>query len=368
MLSAENARWLERPGPPRVPALRPHARRLRAAGAVPRVRLTAAGALRPRSRRRPTRERHRRPRRRTCGATTSCCPSPRPEHVVTLGEGMTPAAPGAAAGRRARAAAAAGQGRGAAADRLLQGARRGRRRLPGPRAGRDPAGHADQRQRRRGLGRRTPPGPACTLTDRDAAGRAHDHPGRERRHRRRPAAGRRADLRRRAAGRRGRAGQRGRLVRRGDAQGALPDRGQEDDGLRDRRAARLADARRDRLPDRRRGRPDRHLQGARRGSSSWAGSPATLPRLVCVQSTGCAPIVRGLRGRRRRSREPVGGRARRSRSASTCPRRSATSWCSRRCARPAARRSRSTTPTCWPTWRWPRGWRGCSSAPRVRPP
>ena len=33
----------------------------------------------------------------------------------------------------------------------------------------------------------------------------------------------------------------------GDAEGAVPDRGQEDDGLRDRRAARLADARRDHL-------------------------------------------------------------------------------------------------------------------------
>ena len=71
------------------------------------------------------------------------------------------------------------------------------------------------------------------------------------------------------------AGQRGRLVRGVDAQGAVPDRGQEDDGAGDRRAAGLADARRDPLPDRRRRRADRHPQGAASRLASWAGSRAT---------------------------------------------------------------------------------------------
>ena len=56
----------------------------------------------------------------------------------------------------------------------------------------------------------------------------------------------------------------GRLVRHLDAEGAVSDRGQEDDGARARRAARLAGAGRDPLSDRRRHRPDRHVEGVRR--------------------------------------------------------------------------------------------------------
>ena len=119
----------------------------------------------------------------------------------------------------------------------------------------------------------------------------------------------------------------GRLVRGVDAQGALPDRGQEDDGARDRRAARLADARRDPLPDRRRGRSDRHPQGARRGSRAGLGRgrPAAAGLRPGDRVRADRHGVRGRgRGVGRRWRTP-----RRSRSASTCPRRSATSSCSR---------------------------------------
>ena len=79
--------------------------------------------------------------------------------------------------------------------------------------------------------------------------------------RRRRHAGRRADHRRRPHGRGDRAA--ARLVRRLDAQGAVPPRRQEDDGLRAGRAARLAAARRDHLPDRRRHRARRHVEGLR---------------------------------------------------------------------------------------------------------
>ena len=59
----------------------------------------------------------------------------------------------------------------------------------------------------------------------------------------------------------------GRLVRHLDAEGAVPDRGQEDDGAGARRAARLGRARCDLLSDRRRHRPDRHVEGVCRARS-----------------------------------------------------------------------------------------------------
>ena len=59
-------------------------------------------------------------------------------------------------------------------------------------------------------------------------------------------------------------GRAARLVRRLDAEGAVPHRRQEDDGLRARRAAGLAVARLDRLSDRRRHRHGRHVEGVRR--------------------------------------------------------------------------------------------------------
>ena len=80
---------------------------------------------------------------------------------------------------------------------------------------------------------------------------------------------------------------------------------------------------------------------------------------------GCAADRAGVRGRRGGERA-VGGRRTRSRSASPCPRRWVTSWCWRRCATPAARRSRSPTRVAREQARSPRT-EGASSAPRARP-
>ena len=160
------------------------------------------------------RDRH--PGARTCGAITSCCRCPRPEHVVTPRRGHDAAAAGAAARRRARHRPAAVKDDGLLPDRLVQGARRRRRRLPGRGAGRAGAGDADQRQRRRGLGgvRRARPGCAMLVAmplDAPAITRRGDPSSTGAR----PAARRRADLRRRPAGRRRRSPSvDGRLVRR----------------------------------------------------------------------------------------------------------------------------------------------------------
>ena len=62
----------------------------------------------------------------------------------------------------------------------------------------------------------------------------------------------------------------GPVVRLLDPEGAVPPRGQEGDGLRAGRAARLGAARRDLLPDRRRHRPDRHVEGVRRAGGGRA--------------------------------------------------------------------------------------------------
>ena len=95
----------------------------------------------------------------------------------------------------------------------------------------------------------------------------------------------------------------------------------------------------------------------------WVSSD--LPRLVAVQATGCAPIVKAFAaGARRASRGPTQGPWL---SASPCRRRSVISWCSMPCTRPAARPSRSRTRRCSPTSaRW-RGLRAASSARRVPP-
>ena len=103
-------------------------------GVCPARRVAVAGALRPRPGRRASPARRSRRGRRTCGATTSCCRSREPEHVVTLGEGMTPLLPAPTLRRASSAYPAAGQGRGPAADRVVQGARRRGRCLPGARS------------------------------------------------------------------------------------------------------------------------------------------------------------------------------------------------------------------------------------------
>ncbi len=99
----------------------------------------------------------------------------------------------------------------------------------------------------------------------------------------------------RAQGRRG-------LVRRVDAQGAVPRRGQEDHGLRDRRAARMVAARRRRLPDGRRHGPHRDVEGVRRDGGARldrAGAPAH----GLGPGRGLRADPEGVRGRQGRLRE-----------------------------------------------------------------
>ena len=113
-------------------------------------------------------------------------------------------------------------------------------------------------------------------------------------------AGRRPDHGRRPCRRR--TGRAARLVRRLDAQGAVPDRRQEDDGVRDRRADGLDVPRLDHLSD---GRRHRHSSACGRRSTSWSGSAG------CSRSAGrawcrCRPTAarrlsaRSTRARRRR--------------------------------------------------------------------
>ena len=345
--------------------MRRDVRRDRAAGALPPRRVAAAGAVRPRLAS-ATDPRSTSPAaRRTCGATTSCCPSRRPEHVVTLGEGMTPLLP--ARGSAPSSACRACWSRTRGCSRPAPSRRAAR-----PSASPGPASWARRGSRCRPTATPARPGPtyAARAGLRATIAMPLDAPAitraEMRRRRRRPAPGRRADRRRRPAGRRG-----GRRPARttGSTPSTLKEpyriEGKKTMGLRDRRAARLADARRDPLPDRRRGRPDRHPQGAGRAARAGLGR-----RRPAAAGRGAVDRLRADRARRstpaRRSRRAVDGRARRSRSASPCPRRSATSSCSRRCARPAAPRSRSTTPTCWPTCALTGAARGPVPLPRGR--
>ena len=212
-----------------------------------------------------------------------------PAHVTTLGEGMTPLLPAADVRRGDRRTRPADEGRGPDPHRDLQGARRRGRRLPGPRARRRAVamptnGNAGAAwsvyAARAGMGSLiVMPVDAPEITRRECVVAGAElylvdglinHAG----------ALVKAAVERAA-----------RLPGGLHAQGALPHRGQEDDGLRDRRAARLAGARRDPLPGRGRGRPDRDPQGdagdagarldRRRGCRGW--SPCSRP--------GCPPIV-----------------------------------------------------------------------------
>src|SRR3546814_7756985 len=67
-----------------------------------------------------------------------------------------------------------------------------------------------------------------------------------------------------------------RLVRPVDIEGAVPDRGQEDDGHRTRRAARLEPARRHLLSDRWRYRPHRYVEGVRDRKSVGTGKRVSV--------------------------------------------------------------------------------------------
>ena len=116
--------------------------------------------------------------------------------------------------------------------------------------------------------------------------RRRRHAGRRPHHRRRPAVA--ASSARTA-----------RLVRRLDAEGAVPRRGQEDDGLRAGRAARLDAARLDHLSDRRRHRHGRHVEGLRRDRGARLDRPRRGRGWSPCRPTGCAPIVRAFeRGHR----------------------------------------------------------------------
>ena len=153
------------------------------------------------------------------------------------------------------------EGRRPPADRLVQGARPRDGGVDGEGARRQAHGDADQRQCRRGARRLREPlrHPHHHLL---SGGYARDQSLRDRARRRARLSRQRADRRLRQAGGAGQGG--GRLVRHLDLEGAVPDRGQEDDGARTCRAVRLGRARRDLLSDRRRHRPDRHVEGLRR--------------------------------------------------------------------------------------------------------
>ncbi len=238
------------------------------AGPVHRLQLPAARPLRPRA------------RRGVASGSRSAAPGPLALSRGAPGVGVRAHrqpgrrhdTPGFCthARRGTRHPTAPDQGRRPAADGILQGARGRRRRLEGTRARRPASCDADQRQRRSCLGGLRGPG-RSRHPGRDADCRADGHSGGDRRHRCRPLARRRAHLRCGSAGGRGRGAQPGQLVRRLDPQRALSHRRQEDDGLRDRGAARLADAGRDRVSDRGRRGPDRHPPGAHRGAQHGLG-------------------------------------------------------------------------------------------------
>ena len=163
-----------------------------------------------------------------------------PANIVSLGETITPLIRMPKLLGQTRRRRNPGQGRRPPADRLVQGARPGHGGVDGQSARHQAHGDADQWQCRRracGLCR------ACRHQDHDLL--PGGHAGSERQRDR--AAGRhrlsrqRPDRRLRQDRRRGQ-GQ-GRLVRHLDAEGAVPDRGQEDDGPRARRAARIGTCR-----------------------------------------------------------------------------------------------------------------------------
>ncbi|CAA9361228.1 MAG: Threonine synthase, partial [uncultured Gemmatimonadaceae bacterium] len=207
-------------------------------------------------------------------------------------------------GARGRRAHPLGEGRGAQPDRVVQGAgdERGGDARPGARRARARRAHRGERGRgARGV-RGGGAGPGARL-------RARDHPARDPRHD--PRDGRGAHARARAHWRRGQGGARvrrgERLRRHVDAARALPCRGKEDDGDRDRRAARLATARRDRVPHRRRDGAHRDVEGVRRAARRRVvgprGATAADGRRAGHRLRADRPRVRG----RQRPRHAVGG-------------------------------------------------------------
>ena len=225
-----------------------------------------------------------------CTASASCCRSTASEEPMTLGEGGTPllALPRLAAHLGLRHLWAKDEGQNPTGTfkarglgmAITQGAdARASRGLMIPSAG-NAGGAAAVYGARAGL-------PVAVVVPRDTpeAAVAEAAAGR------RPRLHGRGHHRHRGPGhRRDRA--RDRLVRPGHPQGALPARGQEDDGPRAGRAARVGRARRAALPDRAAapgssasGRPTRSC-----AAMGWV--KAAPPRFVAVQAEGCAPLVR----------------------------------------------------------------------------
>ena len=225
------------------------------------------------------------------------------EQPVTLGEGFTPAVPrtrlGATLGldrlyikdeslNPTNSFKARGQSTAVTRARAL-----GARTLSIPSAGNAGTALAAYAALRRARGARVP------AARRQAAVRA-----RVRALWRAPHARRRAHHRRRA--RRRRTGRGPRLVRRLHAEGAVPPRGKEDDGLRAGGAARMAAARLDHLSDRRRDGAHRHVEGVRGARSARLDSrrsPAAhgdgAGRGMCADRAGVRAGAGPRRGDRR---------------------------------------------------------------------
>ncbi len=198
----------------------------------------------------------------------------------------------------------AGEGRGPPADRIVQGARAGDGGGDGQGARHHAHRHAHQRQCRRRARRLCQPG--GHRDDRLLSRRhARDQRARDRDAGRARVARQRPDRRLRRDRRRGR--ETGPLVRFLDAQGAVSDRGQEDDGARAGRPVRLDAAQGDLLSHRRRHRPDRHVEGV-----PGAGN-ARLDRRGAAEDVRPSRRPAARRSSRRSTREPSmpsAGRAR----------------------------------------------------------
>ena len=210
---------------------------------------------------------------------------------------------GAAAGRGAGVAAADGEGRGGEPDRVLQGAGAVGGRVDGAgtrRPGRLSAVGRERWQRPGGLrcGRR-PEGTRVPPEGHRVAVRAGG--GRVRRRgadRRRADHGRGAGVRSRREG----AG----LVRVRDAERALPRRGEEDHGVRDRGADGVDASRRDPVSHGRRDRAGRHVESLRGARGDGLHRPGASPD-VRRAGRGLRADREGLR-RRARGRTPLGER------------------------------------------------------------
>ncbi len=269
-----------------------------------------------------------------------CCRS----RCAAVAPGRHVALPRAAAGRRRRSAGHPGrdddavarrpapgcapgpgepahQGRVAPADGVLQGPRHGHGGLDGARAGGPPRGSPHRGQRRRRPGRLR-----CSRRHGrlglHAGGHAHGQPlrGVALRRARLPRGRAHHRLRRHRPRRRGADG----LVRHEHAQGALSHRGQEDDGPGAGRPARLAPARRRPLSHRWRHRPHRHVEGVRRAGVAGLARGAR-PSLACTPASRTGARPSPMPGQPESGSPSRHRTRRRSRAASACRRRWATS-------------------------------------------